>query len=192
MKRIISLLLVAIMISVFSVGCTQGETPGQAASDFNISREINVVSREDGSGTRGAFVEIIGVLEDDQDMTYEEAVIQNGTDGVLTTVSGDEYAIGYISLGSLNDTVKALNIGGAEATAENVQNGSYKIARPFNVAHKGDLNPLTQDFLDFILSAEGQAIVVEEGYVQISTDLPEYAGSEQSGNIVVAGKYDLA
>ena len=187
MKKIISLVLVAIMISVFAVGCTQAETPAEPTSDFDTSKEINVVSREDGSGTRGAFVEIVGILEDDQDMTYEEAVIQNGTDGVLTTVAGDEYAIGYISLGSLNDTIKAVKIGGAEASADNVQNGSYKIARPFNVAHKGELNPLAQDFLDFILSAEGQAIVVEEGYVQVSTDLPAYAGSEQSGNLVVAG-----
>lgn len=178
MKKILSLLLVAIMISVFAVGCTQAET-------------INVVSREDGSGTRGAFVEIVGILEKDAngnetDRTYEEAVIQNGTDGVLTTVAGDEYSIGYISLGSLNDTVNAVKVEGVEATSDNVKNGSYKIARPFNVAYKGELNPLAKDFLDFILSAEGQAIVEEEGYVQVG-DAAAYAGTEQSGSIVVAG-----
>lgn len=120
MKKIISLALVAIMISVFAVGCTQAQEPAPAetpveepASDFDTSETINVVSREDGSGTRGAFIEILGILEKDAngneiDRTYEEAIIQNGTDGVLTTVAGDEYAIGYISLGSLNDTVNAV------------------------------------------------------------------------------------
>jgi phosphate transport system substrate-binding protein len=203
MKKILSLVLVTIMISVFAVGCTKApaETPAETPeevpetpveSDFDTSKTINVVSREDGSGTRGAFVEILGILEKDAngnevDRTYEEAVIQNGTDAVLTTVAGDEYAIGYISLGSLNDTVKAVKIEGVEATADNVQNKSYKIARPFNIAYKGELNPLAKDFMDFVLSAEGQAIIVEEGYVQVGTDLPAYAGTEQSGNLVVAG-----
>jgi len=193
MKKILSLVLVTIMISVFAVGCTKApaETPAETPeevpetpveSDFDTSKTINVVSREDGSGTRGAFVEILGILEKDAngnevDRTYEEAVIQNGTDAVLTTVAGDEYAIGYISLGSLNDTVKAVKIEGVEATADNVQNKSYKIARPFNIAYKGELNPLAKDFMDFVLSAEGQAIIVEEGYVQVGTDLPAYAGS---------------
>lgn len=198
MKKIISLALVAIMISVFAVGCTQAQEPAPAetpveepASDFDTSETINVVSREDGSGTRGAFIEILGILEKDAngneiDRTYEEAIIQNGTDGVLTTVAGDEYAIGYISLGSLNDTVNAVKVEGVEATAENVQSGLYKIARPFNVAYKGELNPLAKDFLDFILSAEGQAIIEEKGYVQVG-EPAAYAGTEQSGNLVVAG-----
>ena len=163
MKKILSLLLVAIMISVFAVGCTKAEEPAPvetpaetpATTDFDTSKNINVVSREDGSGTRGAFVEIVGILEKDAngnevDRTYEEAVIQNGTDAVLTTVAGDEYAIGYISLGSLNDTVNAVKIEGVEATSDNVQNGSYKISRPFNLAHKGELSPLAQDFMNFI------------------------------------------
>lgn len=196
MKKILSLVLVAIMITVFVVGCTPAaETPGSGS--FDTSKTINVVSREDGSGTRGAFIEIVGILEKDAsgneiDRTYEEAVIQNGTDAVMTTVAGDEYGIGYISLGSLNDTVKAVTIEGVEATGDNVQNGSYKIARPFNVAHKGELNPLAQDFMDFILSAEGQAIVVEEGYVQVGTDLPAYAGTAQEGDLVVAGSTSVS
>jgi phosphate transport system substrate-binding protein len=196
MKKIFSLVLVAIIISIFTIGCTQTDTPQGSAetptNDFDASRTINVVSREDGSGTRGAFVEIVGILEKDAngnevDRTYEEAIIQNGTDAVMTTVAGDKYAIGYISLGSLNDTVKAVKVEGAEASSENVQNGSYKIARPFNLAYKGELDPLAKDFMDFILSAEGQAIVVEEGYVQVGTDLPSYEGSGQEGNLVVAG-----
>lgn len=201
MKKILSLVLVAIMITVFVVGCTPAtETPGTeapAASDFDTSKTINVVSREDGSGTRGAFIEIVGILEKDAsgnevDRTYEEAVIQNGTDAVMTTVAGDEYGIGYISLGSLNDTVKAVTIEGVEATGDNVQNGSYKIARPFNVAHKGELSPLAQDFMNFILSAEGQAIVVEEGYVQVGTDLATFTGTAQEGNLVVAGSTSVS
>ncbi len=203
MKKIVSLVLVALMISVFAVGCTQANepapaTPGQtpaetpAASDFDVDEIINVVSREDGSGTRGAFIEIVGILEKDAngnevDRTYEEAIIQNGTDAILTTVAGDEYAIGYISLGSLNDSVKAVKIEGVEPTSENVQNGSYKISRPFNVAYKGELSGLAKDFMDFILSAEGQQIVVDKGYVQASTSPAAYAGEAQSGNLVVAG-----
>lgn len=205
MKKIVSLVLVALMISVFAVGCSQAnepaptQTPGQtpAANDFDVDETINVVSREDGSGTRGAFVEIVGILEKDAsgnevDRTYEEAIIQNGTDAILTTVAGDEYAIGYISLGSLNDTVKAVKIEGVEATAENVQNGSYKIARPFNVAYKGELSGLAKDFMDFILSEEGQAIVVGKGYVQVSNSPAAYAGASQSGNLVVAGSTSVS
>lgn len=204
MKKILSLVLVAIMITVFAVGCTPAaetpetpETEVPIASDFDTSKTINVVSREDGSGTRGAFIEIVGILEKDAsgnevDRTYEEAVIQNGTDAVMTTVAGDEYAIGYISLGSVNDTIKTVAIEGVEATGDNVQNGSYKIARPFNVAHKGELSPLAQDFMNFILSAEGQAIVVEEGYVQVGEDLAAFAGSAQEGNLVIAGSTSVS
>lgn len=203
MKKIVSLVLVALMISVFAVGCTQanepapanpGETPAETptASDFDVDEIINVVSREDGSGTRGAFIEIVGILEKDADgnevdRTYEEAIIQNGTDAILTTVAGDEYAIGYISIGSLNDSVKAVKIEGVEPTSETVQNGSYKIARPFNVAYKGELSGLAKDFMDFILSAEGQQIVVDKGYVQVLTNPAAYAGGVQSGSLVVAG-----
>lgn len=194
MKKILSLALVAIMISIFAVGCAN-DNP--TTDDFDTSRTINLVSREDGSGTRGAFVEIVGILEKDAngnevDRTYEEAIIQNGTDAVMTTVAGDKYAIGYISLGSLNDTVKAVTVEGVEATSESVQDNSYKISRPFNVAYKEELSPLAMDFMDFILSAQGQAIVVEEGYVQVETDLPSYAGTEQSGNLVVAGSTSVA
>ena len=111
------------------------------SKEFDLNSTINVVSREDGSGTRGAFIEIVGILEKDEegneiDNTYEEAIIQNATDAVMTTTQGDRYAIGYISLGSLNNTVKALKIEGVEANSENIQNNSYKIARPFTIPHK--------------------------------------------------------
>ena len=187
MKKI-SILLIAIMVMSFLVACG-----GNNSGGFDSSRTINVITREDGSGTRGAFTEIVGILEEDAngnevDRTYIEAIVQNSTDAVMTTVAGDEYSIGYISLGSLNDNVKAVSIEGVEPTAENVQNGSYKISRPFNVAYKGDLKPVAQDFLNFILSKEGQEIVVEEGYVQAISDPQAYdASNSQEGNIVVAG-----
>lgn len=192
MKKL-SILLVVIMILSFAVACTTGDDSGNNSSEFDASRTINVVTREDGSGTRGAFTEIVGILEEDEngnevDRTYIEAIVQNSTDAVMTTVSGDEYSIGYISLGSLNDNVKAVSIEGVEPTAENVQSGSYKIVRPFNIAYKGELNPVAQDFLNFILSSEGQKIVVEEGYVQAISDPQAYDSSNnQEGNIVVAG-----
>lgn len=195
MKRRISLLLVLTLVFTLITGCTQGSK--EDGVDANISDTINVVSREDGSGTRGAFVEIIGILEKDSegnetDNTYEEAIIQNGTDAIMTTVAGDKNSIGYISLGSLNDTVKALKIEDVEATSENVQSGSYKICRPFNIAYKGDLSPLADDFLSFIMSSEGQSIIVEEGYVEISTDLTNYDGSSQEGNLIVAGSTSVS
>lgn len=139
---------------------------------------IGVVSREDGSGTRGAFVEIVGVVdEDDNDMTTLDAVIQNSTNGVMQTVAGDVQAIGYISLGSLGDAVKGLAVDGVEVTSENVTNGSYPIARPFNVAWSKDteLSDVATDFLDFVYSAQGQTIVEEEGYVQVTRSAGEEA-----------------
>ena len=151
MKKIISLSLLLIMITTFIVGCNNVGKSSSNLGEFNLDSTINVVSREDGSGTRGAFIEIVGILEKDGegnevDNTYEEAIIQNATDAVITTVQGDEYAIGYISLGSLNDRVKALKIEGVEATSENIQNNSYKIARPFNIGYKEGLSPLEKIF----------------------------------------------
>ncbi|HSH36054.1 substrate-binding domain-containing protein, partial [Schnuerera sp.] len=127
------------------------------------------------------------------DRTYSEAIVQNGTNAVMTTVAGDEYSIGYISLGSLNDTVKAVKVNEVEATAENILNNSYEVARPFNVAYKEDLSPLAKDFFDFILSADGQKIVVEEGYVQVDTEAPSYEGDgTQSGTLVAAGSTSVS
>lgn len=188
MKKILSSLLALTLIFTLMTGC---------ASTSTSSETISVVSREDGSGTRGAFVEIVGVLEKDTDRnendnTYEEAIIQNGTDAVMTTVAGDNSSIGYISLGSLNDTVKALKIDGVEPTSENVQDSTYKISRPFNIAYKGDLAPVSKDFLSFIMSTEGQGIVAGQGYVESSTDLTAYSPSKQKGNIIIAGSTSVS
>ena len=153
---------------------------------------INVISREEGSGTRGAFVEIVGVEDDNgDDFTTLDAVIQNSTNGVMQTVAGDQQAIGYISLGSLDDSVKALKIDDVEATPENIKAGDYPIARSFNVAWLKDeeLSEVAQDFLKYIHSAEGQAIVEEEGYISNAEEEPEaYEAAEGlSGSIEVIG-----
>lgn len=163
-----------------------GSDESGADSDFDASSEISVVSREDGSGTRGAFIELFGVEEDDVDYTTEEAIIANSTEIVMTTVAGDDYAIGYSSLGSLNDTVKALKIDGAEATADNVKNGTYAISRPFNIAAKEEVSEVTQDFINFIMSADGQAVIEENGYIKVS-DAGEFESNGAAGKIVIAG-----
>ena len=169
---------------------------GAACAEFDASRSIDVISREDGSGTRGAFIELTGVQQkiDDKkvDMTTEDAQITNNTAVMLTTVAGDAQAIGYVSLGSLDDSVKAVKIEGVEATAENVANGSYKVARPFNIAYKQDtLSELGKDFIAYIMSAEGQAIVNTNGYVG-SADAAAYAGTAPAGKLVIAGSSSVS
>lgn len=153
--------------------------------------DFTVVSREEGSGTRGAFIELVGLEEEvdgsKEDMTTQEAIVQNSTNGVVQTVSQDKEAIGYISLGSLNDTVKALKIEGVEATEENIVNGTYKISRPFNLAFKeAEINDLAKDFLKFCLSEEAQALTLEEGYVPLK-DTEKYEPAKVSGTLTVAG-----
>ena len=162
-----------------------------ASSVFAASGAITVVSREDGSGTRGAFIELFGIEEkqgdEKVDMTTEEASITNSTSVMMTTVAGDENAIGYISLGSLDDSVKALKIDGAEATAENVADGSYKVSRPFNIVTGEELSDTAQDFVNYIMSADGQQIVEDNGYIKVDTEAPAYEAAGVSGKVVVAG-----
>lgn len=186
MKKIICLALVAVF-AISLAGCAGGGS----STSYDTSKPIGVVSREDGSGTRGAFIELFGVevKGDDgskKDMTTKEAVIANQTSVMMTNIAGDKYAIGYISLGSLNDTVKAIQIEGVNATAENVKNGTYPIARPFNIATNGEVTGLAKDFIDYIMSAEGQAVIATS-YIAIDDTAPAYAGSKPSGKIVVAG-----
>ncbi len=152
--------------------------------------EIVVISREEGSGTRGAFVELTGVQGKDAngnavDNTYIEAIIESGTAAVMTTVESVPTAISYISLGSMNDTVKAVKVEGVEATVENILAGAYALARPFNIATKGELSPLVADFIGWIFSEEAQAIVTEEGY--ISQGYSDYAPADVEGKITVGG-----
>lgn len=190
MKKIIRITGVLILSGIVLVGCAKGQS-----SDEGVRGEISVISREDGSGTRGAFVELLKIEEKDSDgnkvdHTTKEATIAPKTDVMLTNVSGDESAIGYVSIGSLNDTIKeiikAVKIDGVEATAENVKNGTYKVARPFNIAMKGEPTGLAKDFISYILSAEGQE-VVSKSYISIGDNAPNYSGNKPEGKIVIAG-----
>lgn len=191
MKKIFILALSFVLVASLLIGCTPKEEDKVDSNKFDTSKEIVVVTREEGSGTRGAFVELTGIEEKDSsgnktDRTTKEAITQMKTDTILTTVAGNEYAIGYVSTGSLNDTVKALSIDGIAATTENIKNGSYKIARPFNLATKGGISAVAQDFMDFIMSEEGQ-VVVGKSYIAIDDNAAPYGGSKPSGKIVVAG-----
>ena len=157
-----------------------------------VAEEINVISREDGSGTRGAFIELFGIEQKDADgnkvdYTTDEADITNSTSVMMTSVAGNPNAIGYISLGSLNETVKALTIDGVEASVENIKAGAYTVARPFNIATQAEVSEAAQAFIDFILSAEGQAVIEANGYIAVVEDAPAFAGSSIEGKVVVAG-----
>ncbi len=170
-------------------GCSSNDSKGSSSQDASI----NVTSREDGSGTRGAFIELFGIEEKDDsgkkvDKTTESAAITNSTAVMKTTVANDADAIGYISLGSLDDTVKAAKIDGAEATAANVKSGTYKVSRPFNVVTNSskELSDVAKDFMSYILSAEGQKVVEEEGYIPMETST-SYSASGLSGKVTVAG-----
>ena len=165
------------------------EAPVEPAA---FEEDIVVVSREDGSGTRGAFIELMGVEQKDADgkkvdYTTLDAEIVNSGSVVLQTVAGNVAAIGYVSLGALNDTVKALQIDGAEATVANIKSGTYKVARPFNIATQPEVSEAAQAFIDFILSAEGQAVVQDNKYIASVENAPAFAGSSVAGKVVVAG-----
>ena len=175
---------------------TTSEAAPAGNADFDHTSAIAVYSREDGSGTRGAFIELFGVEEKDEsgekvDNTTEEAIITNSTDVMLTSVAGDTYAIGYVSLGSLNDTVKAVKIDGAEATVENIKSGTYKIARPFNIATKGEVSEVAQDFINYIMSGDGQKVISDNGYIgDDSAAAFESNGAE--GKVVVGGSSSVS
>ena len=172
------------------------ESTDAAATDFDTDQDITVISREDGSGTRGAFIELTGVEEkndagEKMDMTTEAAAIQSSTNGVMTAVANDETAIGYISLGSLNDTVKAVTVGGVEATAENVSNGTYTLARPFNIVTNGEpTDAVAVDFIAYCMSPDGQALATEEGY--IGGEGTEFTSTQPSGSITVGGSSSVS
>lgn len=162
------------------------------ASCGGSSDKITVISREDGSGTRGAFIELTGIEEKDSngnktDNTKKDALICKSTDVVLTQVSGDKNAIGYISFGSLNDTVKALKVEGVEPSTATIESGDYKIVRPFNIAVKDGLSDAAQDFENYILSSEGQDIIEKAGYIKIDKSAAAYSSNNASGKVVVSG-----
>ena len=197
-KVLAAVLMGAMVFSMAACGSNGGNSEGGSSdsgsgSDASAtSGTISVLSREEGSGTRVAFVELFGVEEENADgekvdNTTVDAQVTNSTAVMMTTVAGDPQAIGYISLGSLDDSVKALKVDGADATAENVKNGTYKVSRPFNIVTNDDLSDVAQDFIDYILSSDGQAIVEKENYIAVDDAAEAYAGSSPEGNVVVAG-----
>lgn len=199
-KKCLAFILVGVLALSAFTGCKKNSEDGSAKSDgagesgsaeFDAEREINVLTREDGSGTRGAFIELFGIEQEDEtgekiDYTTDNAAVTNSTSVMMTTVAGDLFSIGYISLGSMNDSVKAVQIDGEDATVENIKNGSYKIARPFNIATKDGISKEAQDFIDFIMSADGQSVIEDNGYISVS-ETGSYSGKMDSGKITVAG-----
>ena len=198
LRKLLAMTLVVAMTGALAAGCgskseeTGAEGEGeQQTAEWDASNDITVVSREDGSGTRGAFIELFGIEQKDEngnkvDHTTEDANITNSTEVMMSTVAGNEYAIGYVSLGSLGDNVKAVKIDGAEATEENIKAGTYKVSRPFNIATKDEISDIAQDFINFILSEEGQKVVSENGYISLD-DVKPYESNGATGKVVVAG-----
>lgn len=186
-----SVMCMGTMVACGSSGSASNDSKTGSAGSSSKSQTITVVSREDGSGTRGAFIELFGIEEKDAsgkkvDNTTDDATITNSTEVMMTTVAGDEAAIGYTSLGALNSSIKALKVDGAEATAANVKSGTYKISRPFNIATKGTVSEVTQDFINYILSEDGQKIVESNGYISQGNS-GAFTSNGASGKIVVAG-----
>ena len=204
MKKFIAVLAAVSMVAAMAAGCGSSEDTSansDAATDeggesgsWDAANMITAVTREEGSGTRGAFTELFGVVdEEDNDMITLDAQTTNSTSVMMTTVSENEYAIGYISLGSIDDSlVKAVKIDGVDATAENIENGTYKVSRPFNVAVKPDSdNAVAKDFMAFIMSTEGQAVVADEGYIPVA-EVEAYAGEAPEGSCVVGGSSSVS
>lgn len=218
LRKITAVLAAALLTMTAMTACSGGaassapsETPSSESSAASaesasseettggdMTGEITVLSREDGSGTRGAFIELFGIelfgieqkndAGEKEDMTTDDAQITNSTSVMMTTVQGNPKAIGYISLGSLDESVvKAVEIDGAAPTVENVKAGTYKVVRPFNIATKGEASEAAQDFINFIMSADGQKVVSENGYITVDDAAPVYTASGVSGKVVVGG-----
>ena len=192
MKKFLALTATVAMVASMAVGCgnsgNSDKTDGKAETEFDAANDISVVSREDGSGTRGAFIELTGVEEKDADgnkvdNTTLDASITNSTEVMMTTVSGNDYAIGYASL---NDTVKAVKVGGVEATADNINAGTYTLARPFNIVTGDSVSEVAQDFINYIMSEDGQKIISDNGYIEVE-NTGSFTSSKVKGSIVVAG-----
>lgn len=198
MKKVISLAIAATMVAAALSGCGESSNSGSASGSANTqaaggaSGAISVVTREDGSGTRSAFIELFGVEAENEagekvDNTIQTAEVTNSTSVMMTTVAGNTAAIGYVSLGSLDEkSVSAVKIDGVEPSADNVKNDTYKIKRPFNIATKDGLSDVAADFIKFIMSEQGQAVVEENGYISQGNE-GAYTASGMSGKITIAG-----
>ncbi len=203
MKKLIAMLAVSAMLVGAMAGCGDSTTTAAAATTeaaetaavqtTGLDTDITVISREEGSGTRGAFVELMKIEDDDGDHTVDTAEISNSTSVVTQTVAGNKSAIGYISLGSLNDTVKAVQVDGVEPTVENIKAGAYAVSRPFEICYKEEnLTDLGKDFISYIMSAEGQKIVDQEGYIAMDESGESYTGSGLSGNLSLNGSTSVS
>lgn len=198
-KKILATAAAGLIVMASLAGCgstgSSSSSDNSSASGFDTKSNISVITREDGSGTRSAFIELTGVQEEKDgtktDNTLSSAIVQSSTQAVLTGVAGDPTAIGYISLGSLNDTVKAAKIDGVEPTSETVKDGSYKISRPFNIATKDNLSEAAQNFIDYILSKEGQEIVNKD-YVEAVDNAEPFAGAKGKGKVKVGGSSSVS
>ena len=202
-KKVLAAVLMGAMVFSMAACGSNGGSSEDGSSDSGSGSDasapsgtISVLSREEGSGTRGAFVELFGVEEENADgekvdNTTVDAQVTNSTAVMMTGVAQDPQAIGYISLGSLDDSVKALKVDGAEASAENVKNGTYKVSRPFNIVTGDSLSDVAQDFVDYILSSDGQAIVGED-YIPVDDAAEAYAGTSPEGTVVVAGSSSVS
>lgn len=196
MKKILGLGIILSVITASFAGCVTDSGNQNSSTDKTKTASISLVSREDGSGTRGAFIELFGIEEKDADgnkidRTSDMAEITNSTSVMMTTISGNKNAIGYISLGSLNETVKAVNIDGASASIENIKNGTYRIARPFNIAARDEENKNVTDFISFIMSEQGQKVIEDRGYISQGNQDP-YNATGISGKITIAGSSSVA
>ena len=189
LRKVTAIITAAVMMMSLAA-CGSSDKEGGSDGGSSSGGSINVISREEGSGTRGAFVELFGVEEEVNgekvDNTTTDATVTNNTSVMLSTVAQDPNAIGYVSLGSLDDSVTALKIDGAEATAENIESGDYKVVRPFNIATKDDVSEAAQDFITYIMSADGQKIIEDNGYISVG-DKPAYEAAAVEGKVVVAG-----
>ena len=193
MKKFWTIVICAMLLGAVAfaaVGCNKG------AADT-----INVFSREDGSGTRSAFTELTGVLVENEDgtetdMTFSGASFQNSTNAIMTAVAQDKNAIGYVSFGSLNDTVKAVAVNGVAPSVDTIKDKSYELQRPFNIAYKKsniDSKPLAADFLGFLGSAEAQEVIAAEKYIVTDDNAPAYAkGSDLTGSITIGGSSSVS
>ena len=192
-KKFLAVVAATVITALAFTGCGKSSNNKDAASDKGVTGEINVISREDGSGTRGAFVELMGIMDDkENDITTTSAEVTNSTSVMLSTVAQNEKAIGYVSLGSLSSDVKAVQVDGVDATAENIKAGTYKVSRPFNLAYQdGKLTDLDKDFIKFIMSDEGQKTVDKEGYISLDSE-GKYEASGLKGKITLAGSTSVA
>lgn len=191
-KIILAVVLVAaIAVTVFA-GCSAKKDNNKNENTAS-GGAITVISREDGSGTRDAFTELMEIIDEQgNDATVDTAEITNSTSVMMSTVNGNANAIGYVSLGSLSDEVKALSLDGVAPSTQTVKDGSYKLQRPFNIAYnETSLSDAAKDFIRYIMSTQAAEVINEEGYIAMDT-AEDYKASGLSGTVTLAGSTSVA